>query len=360
MEVIAEGHLEYYAPFGKLSLILTGLERIGEGSLHEQFEAMRRSLQEKGWFHDVHKLPLPSFPRRIAILTSEAGAVRHDIEHTAHMLWPSVSLVLIPIPVQGEHAPKAIARAIRATHASAKVLGFEAAILARGGGSLEDLWAFNTMPVLEALFETRQVGSRLPFVAAIGHESDTTLAELVADYRASTPTAAATALVPSAQHEREMITAEHARLLRVVLQQTSRARERINHLFSHVSEQRGVALLAPFRERLLRISGRLRDAASPKAALRERSSLIAQHARRLVQAERVRVDRAAATLEAHRTHLAAIGPECVLGRGYSLTTDANGRIIRRAEDVAPGETIATRVADGTLRSKVLSPEGEGE
>lgn len=360
MEVIAEGHLEYYAPFGKLSLILTGLERVGQGSLHERFEKMRQDLQNKGWFNDSHKLPLPAFPRRIAVLTSEAGAVRHDIEQTARKLWPGVSLVLIPIPVQGEQAPQAIARAVRATHAAAQAKGFEAAILARGGGSLEDLWAFNTMPVLEALFETRREGSSLPFVAAIGHESDTTLAELVADVRASTPTAAATALVPSTKHELEMITAEHTRLQRVVLQQTGRARDRVRHLASHVTEQRGVALLAPFRERLLRLSGKLDDAASPKATLRERSSWVAQNQKRLIQAQRVRVDRAVATRDQYRAHLAAIGPECVLSRGYSLTTDTNGRIIRRAKDVADGDTISTRVAEGTLRSIALPPDGKGE
>jgi exodeoxyribonuclease VII large subunit len=214
--------------------------------------------------------------------------------------------------------------------------------------------------VLEAIYDARENGSELPFVAAIGHESDTTLAELVSDFRASTPTAAAVRLVPSAAQHREAIAAEKNRLQRVVHQLSKQASLRIEHLSKHFTDRRGAAVLSPHRERLLVLSKKLEGAASPSARLSGFQARLAQQQKRLSQAQRVSIERRLERLEARRRQLAAIAPDRVLSRGYSLTTDEEGRVIRRSDAVEVGASITTRLAQGALRSQVLPPEGEGE
>ena len=379
MVVVAEGTFDYYAPFGKLSFIVSKLMRRGVGPLHEQYERLRREFQEAGLFSQEQKLPLPEFPRRIAILTSPDGAVRHDIEMTARSRWQGIELVLIPIPVQGDTAAPRIARAIRAIRAAAPSMGVDAIILARGGGSLEDLWAFNTREVVEAIHESRiQAISRkgsIPLIAGIGHESDTTLADLVSDRRASTPTQAAMILVPSSSELTEYVQTRLGRMRILHRANTHRAKARLAAALKHPVMRRAETMLQPHRRRmdsartslhaaahqrivasregLAELERRL-AAASPAASVASARARLMQQKTRLLRELKVRLDTLSRATEARARHLAAIGPGQVLARGYSITLDPSGRPIRDASQVEAGTDIRSRFSGSELPSRVLT------
>jgi len=185
-KVIATGKLDYYAPTGRLSLIIDKLEPAGQGDLEQRYKALCQDLRARGWFDPATKQPLPIFPRSIAIITSATGAALQDVLDTAKKRCPAVSILIVDARVQGDQAKSQIANALNQISKQHKQLGIDAVILTRGGGSLEDLWAFNEPIVAKAIHNCP-----VPIVAAIGHETDTTIAELVADERAATPTQAA-------------------------------------------------------------------------------------------------------------------------------------------------------------------------
>ena len=183
--VIATGRVSYYGPQGRTQLYVESLRPLGVGSLHRRFEALCTELREAGYFAPERKCALPSFPRRIAVITSATGAAIQDVTDTAARRCPATALTLVDVKVQGKDAAGQIARAIHHVDRRAEELGIDAIIVTRGGGSMEDLWAFNEREVADAA-----LACHTPLVAAIGHESDTTIIELVADARAATPTQA--------------------------------------------------------------------------------------------------------------------------------------------------------------------------
>ncbi|MDF1870954.1 MAG: exodeoxyribonuclease VII large subunit, partial [Phycisphaerales bacterium] len=190
-QVIATGKLDYYAPSGRLSLIVDKLEPVGEGDLEQRYKALCEDLRARGWFDPLTKKPLPIFPRSIAIITSATGAALQDVLDTANKRCPAVNMLVVDARVQGDQAKSQIANALNQISKHHEQFGIDAIILTRGGGSLEDLWAFNEPIVAKAIHDCP-----VPIVAAIGHETDTTIAELVADERAATPTQAAMNLSP--------------------------------------------------------------------------------------------------------------------------------------------------------------------
>ena len=381
MSVVVEGSFDYYAPYGKLSFIVTQMSQEGDGPLHERFETLRKELQTAGWFSDDIKVPLPAYPRRIAMITSADGAVQHDIERTARQLWPAIELILVPVPVQGEVAAPKIVRAIKAVHRAAESRGIEAVILARGGGSLEDLWAFNTREVVEAIHTSRlesiERGRPLPFVSAIGHESDTTLAELVSDLRASTPTQAAMHLLKSVDESREYLDQRFGRLRMIHRSILDRSKMRLSAALSRsIMRSRSgildhhcrrlddgqrelknsmVVQLAENRERLSRLERRL-SGASPVARQTGARSRIDHHTTRLNRALDVVLKAARNSIDSSARHLAAIGPDQVLQRGYSITLDEEGRPIRDSNEIAQGDVLQTRLSKGTVRSTVTDSQ----
>ncbi|MFM7806821.1 MAG: exodeoxyribonuclease VII large subunit, partial [Planctomycetota bacterium] len=191
VEVIVEGTFDYYGPSGRLSLIVDRMRHVGEGDLEARFRALCNELRGLGWFDEARKRPLPLVPRGVAIVTAPGSAALADCLKIAATRFPSVPLTVIGVKVQGSDAAAEVVRAIERVNAAADTLGVEVIIVTRGGGSREDLQAFNERAVAEAAFR-----SRLPLVAAIGHESDTSVIELVADLRASTPTQAMVAVLP--------------------------------------------------------------------------------------------------------------------------------------------------------------------
>ncbi|MBX3355137.1 MAG: exodeoxyribonuclease VII large subunit [Phycisphaeraceae bacterium] len=367
-EVRVTGTFSFYAPSGKTSFIVERIEPRGLGALEARFRALCEELRAKGWFDDDRKPPLPLLPRRIAIITSRAGAALRDCLATAAARCPSVGILVVDVPVQGEGAALEVARAIHRVDHAASRLGIDAILVTRGGGSREDLWAFNERVVAEAAF-----ACRTPLVAAIGHEPDIEVIELVA-HRAATPTRGITLLLPDRRALLDQIAHWRVRVDRAVRRQLSAERESLRGLARSTFVRRprealidrrreSLAVvrrdlsdairdfLRVERERLL-LSERRLERSSPRArhtAARER---LAQLRGRADRAIRSALSRKRGELTSVRRHLEGIGPEQVLARGYSITTDPNGRVVRDAASVRPGVVIRTRLATGSLFSEV--------
>ena len=323
IEVVATGRVDIYEAQGSVQFYVERLEPVGAGALEMQLKALIEALRKEGYFDPTRKKTLAVFPERVAVVTSRSGAALQDVITTAARRWPACRLYLYDVRVQGEGAAAEIAAAIDRLSRFGPALGIDAVILTRGGGSIEDLWAFNERIVADALFRCA-----LPVVAAIGHETDTTVAELVADQRCATPTQAAMAVIPDAVALRRQVDQLRSRLAFALRRDWQQASARLDALARHPFFRRPKALLDPPRQRLEQDATALRDAVH----------------RRLRQAE----DR----LKALQRHLTAVGPQSVLARGYSVTFDAEGQIVRAANQVAPGERIETLTADGRFGSLV--------
>ena len=365
------GHVEHYAKQGRTQLIVERLKAAGQGSLQARFEAMCRELREAGWFEDEHKQELPILPRRIAVLTAAGSAALADVQRTSRDRCPSVSLLLIDVPVQGEAAAPRIAEAIGRVDAAADAFEIDAILVTRGGGSLEDLWAFNERVVAEAVFNCST-----PIVAAIGHESDTSIAELVADHRASTPTQAVVALMPDVEDLHRQFDDRARRLQLFITRRLESARRtmqsRQDQLRSgakllvsnrlHALERR-IGLLAERRPERQLAARRTRVATQSLHLERTMTMLIqreqvrlAGYSRDLPRQTRDRLDSMRVHLEARSNTLEAIGPQAVLERGFSVTVDAQGRALRSTEGVEPGSLLTSHLSDGRVHSRVEDVE----
>ncbi|MHC4107197.1 MAG: exodeoxyribonuclease VII large subunit, partial [Planctomycetota bacterium] len=335
-QVIAAGHVSHYGPQGRTQLYVSDLKPLGAGALELRFRAMCDELRGLGYFDETRKKPLPTFPRRIAVITSAGGAAVQDVVVTAEQRCRAVGLLVVDVRVQGEGAAAQIAEAIRWVDTHDQRLGIDAVLVTRGGGSVEDLWAFNEREVADAAF-----ACGVPLVAAIGHESDTTVIELVADVRAATPTQAVMRLVPAADQLHQQVDHLSHRLgfvlKRVVEHQRQRGeraqRDLIRILRGRVSHE---------RSRLEQLSGRLARLAPPVVLARQRER-VAVLADRLAHALRYRLTGLGGRLAALERELVAVDPDRVLGRGYSYTMHADGRLVRSAGEVRAGQRIRTRV-----------------
>ncbi len=372
--VIAHGRLDFYAPSGRISLIIDQLEPVGQGSLERELRARVDLLRERGWLDPAAKSPLPDMPRRIAVITSKEGAAVHDVIDTSRRRCPMIGLLLIDVRVQGSHAAQEVAEAIRLTSDHAEDLGVDAILVTRGGGSLEDLWAFNEMVVAEAIHD-----ANIPVVAAIGHETDVTVAELVADERAATPTQAAMRLIPDAVALEEQLAAIQNTMRAEVRAGVRNAREILAQIARRPAlrdPSRGVAvhgarlesvtksLVAAMRERLRHAERRLHRAsasierARPAAVHARREEALRGISARLERALRARLAQAQNGLDALHRELHAVGPQQVLARGYSVTTLPDGTLIREPSQAPEGGELLTRLAGGRLRSRVIGESGQ--
>ena len=368
------GHVEHYAKQGRTQLIVERLALAGQGTLQARYEALCRELREAGWFDAGAKQPLPLLPRRVCVLTADGSAALADVRKTTRDRCPSVELLLVDVPVQGQGAAERIADALRRVDAAATAEGIDAILVTRGGGSLEDLWAFNEREVAEAIFRCRT-----PVVAAIGHESDTSIAELVADHRASTPTQAVMALMPDASELVHQLDDRSHRLRLLLRRRFDRARLHLDNrnagLLSSMQllvsqrklaiedrlrrlvERRPSAMLAARRSRLQTIRQRLHDGVRSFGAER-RQAMDVTH-RQVQDRMAMRLQRARVELESRGATLDAVAPQSVLDRGFSLTRSADGTVIRSADSIAPGTSIVTTLASGRLESTVDVVESGG-
>lgn len=364
-QVVASGRVEFYAKGGKVSVILDSLQPAGQGEKELALKRLIEDLRQRGWLDPTSKKALPTFPRRVAVVTSATGAALQDVLRTMRDRCPAVDVLICAVRVQGDAAAAEIAAMIRYLSESHASLGIDALLLTRGGGSMEDLWCFNELVVAEAIH-----ACRVPIVAAIGHETDTTIAELVADERSATPTHAAMRLTPDrAALSRQIATLEQRavhgvrsslreagqsgtvvemRLLGAVRTRLRRQVAVVEQLTTRLEGQRPQAVHARLIARLHdaeRALGTAAQSALARARIElSRPSLQRAMSHRLAM-ESARVSSAAAQLH-------AISPTRVLDRGYSVTLRADGRAVRTPSDVAPGDPLTTRLAEGTIRSTV--------
>jgi len=368
--VIVRGYVDVYSPHGKYQFYGESMTPAGAGALQLAFEQMVKKLRAEGLFDDDHKKSLPTYPERIGILTSESGAAVHDISDSIFNRWPSARLFLYPVPVQGEGAAGQIAAALRDVNRRNERLKLDVLIVGRGGGSQEDLWAFNEQVLARAIFD-----SQIPVISAVGHEVDVTVADLVADERASTPTKAAVAAVPDMREVLEALANVQSRLRSNIEGRIKLANQNLQTLLAsavfrnplslvRTAEQQlddfGAELAEAIRELLARAHRRL--SASYEQVVRiEPHRLLG---RRMVDLNTLQ-NRAAAALEAilnsrrirltaAENRLAGLNPKAVLKRGYSITSSKKtGMVVRNSRDVQIGDLMVTELADENLiESKV--------
>jgi exodeoxyribonuclease VII large subunit len=364
-QVVVTGRPDFWAKGGRTSLIVTRIEPVGEGALDAAFRVLCDELRALGWFDAGRKRPVPEFPGRVAVVTSRSGAAIQDVLDTMRRRCAAVEVALVDVPVQGQGAAERVAGAIRWLGRERSALGIDVILVTRGGGSKEDLWTFNERVVAAAIVE-----SPVPVVAAIGHEVDTTIAELVADLRCATPTQAAMQLTPDARSLLDQLASVENGLRRG---QGRFLRERATST-SLGSRHLVAALGAALRRwsHALDLSAGLLERQRPTAVLARRGVAIASAGSRLEGAIRRRLtplrvehlagrlrrcsglalERAAGQILSAERQLWAVGPMGVLRRGYSYTVREDGALVRAAGDVRAGDRVRTRVAEGEFSSIV--------
>ena len=365
LRVLARGRLTLYEARGDYQLILDSLEEAGEGALRRAFEELKARLQAEGLFDDARKRPLPEYARRIGIITSPSGAAVRDVLSVLARRFPLVEAEVLPVPVQGDAAAAQIRGMLERAAASGR---YDVLVLARGGGSLEDLWAFNDEALARAI-----AGAEVPVVSAVGHETDFTLADFAADVRAPTPSVAAELLVPNAvdvatrvRGLRQRLDSLHLQRMRDRMQRADRASLRLQALAPQarlraLGERQQQALRrlhaawqvrdAALRARLRHADAVLRATRPERrlAALRERLAALAPRPQAAV-ARRLQAD--ALRLRGLARSLQAVSPLATVARGYAILQHEDGRVVRGTGDAAPGDRLSARVGDGRLHVRV--------
>ena len=383
-QVQLKGKLSLYAPRGNYQFIIERMQPAGSGQLQKAFDALKIRLAQQGWFDTDNKQALPSLAKQVVIITSPQGAAIRDMQTTFARRFAGIRLVVIPVPVQGDGAAQAIAEAIAKANQWAKasdqskpllsvgrkkeVLAPEAIIIGRGGGSLEDLWAFNELVLAEAIHE-----SALPIVSAVGHETDTTIADLVADVRAATPTAAAELLSPDKAALQQQFASFSDQLKRQLNYRLNEAQSLLKGLASrvkHPSHQlnQQVQRVDQLDNQLFRsINQTLSNKRQLLDQLKQR--LVVSSPAETIQQQQVDTQNLSQRLSLainHSLHsrklewrrlvetLHVVSPLATLNRGYSIVTATSGDILRSHTSVTKGDEINAKLADGDLQCVVVS------
>ncbi len=321
LSVRVQGDVSCYAKQGRYQIVVKSVEPLSRGKLFLEFEKLKRKLEAEGLFAPERKRPIPAFPRRIGVVTSPTGAAVRDILSVLRRRSPNLDVIVAPVLVQGDEAAGQIAQAIKdlnQLHPSIDVM-----LVGRGGGSMEDLWAFNEEPVARAI-----ASSRVPVISCVGHEIDFTIADFAADLRAPTPSAAAELVVQNSQNMREN-----------VLQLAKRLGQAVSVLYERTARRLDAAVSCPvFKD--------------PSLLTREREQRVDELALELQTRAKDAVLFYEKRLEAARNKLAALNPQAVLKRGYSITRLADGRIVSRVMQTAENDTLFIQVQDGVIRAGV--------
>ena len=368
MTVVAHGQVSVYAQQGRYQLVVDGLEPSGVGALALAVEQRKKALSAEGLFDQRHKRALPLLPARVAVVTSRTGAALHDVVTVLGRRAPCVDVVFSSATVQGEGAAETLVAALRR---AGRARGVEVVLLVRGGGSLEDLMAFNDEAVARAIR-----ACPVPVVSGVGHETDVTIADLAADHRAATPSAAAETVAPSCGQLRGELGARERRLRESVRRELTHKRERAQRRFSRLDALspalRVTRMRQDLRARDVRLRGGLITGVSRRQrelervrgalALHSPARALPMHRERLAaRSDRLTGDIRAALLTRRRHlegvagRLEALSPLSVIDRGYSITVDAaSGRVVTSAATVGPGSLLRTRLAQGSVLSEVLA------
>ena len=320
MKVIAMGKISVFPRDGAYQLYCTGLVLDGVGDLYAAFEQLKTKLAAQGLFDQAHKKPLPKYPGTIGIVTSSAGAAVHDMLRILWKRYPLTKVLLLPVRVQGVEAPGEIAAAIR--YANYYRLA-DLLIVGRGGGSIEDLWAFNDEQVAHAIYE-----SRIPVISAVGHEPDVTISDFVADLRAATPSNAAELGVPDQDALRQTLDAYSAAFA--------------NSLGRHLQSAR----------KQLRVLSESQALQSPQAYLVQRGKAVELLQNRLLSAQKQQISRKNQRYIAQISKLDAMSPLKVLTRGYAMVETSDNRIVRSVQNVSKGDSIRISLSDGHVAATV--------
>ena len=375
--VRAYGEITVFENRGQYQLIVRKIEAAGVGALMRRFEELKGKLQAEGLFDSARKRPLPRLPQRIGIVTSPTGAVIHDMLNVLGRRFPNLQIRLAPVKVQGAGAAEEIAGAVALFNRACgpgSAWPADVLIVGRGGGSLEDLWAFNEEPVARAV-----AGSAIPVISAVGHEVDFSLCDFAADLRAPTPSAAAELVIaPKAEFEAEVT--RYARALRQALQQRAaelrsrlaaarsaaflRQPEQVTERLAQRVDAAAMRLDHAVRQRAQGERRRAEQAFGRLLLLRERrarqvEARVVLDERRLTQAGLSQVDRLRTRVAGLERQLGLLNPLAVLERGYSLTRTAEGFLVRSVKDVAAGAVLVTQVKDGKIESVVVAGEHAG-
>ncbi|GIN60590.1 exodeoxyribonuclease 7 large subunit [Robertmurraya siralis] len=371
MKVLITGNITVYEQSGQYQIYVKNMQPDGIGELYLAYEQLKEKLEKEGLFSPAHKKPLPKYPKTIGVITSPTGAAVRDIITTIKRRYPVASILIFPAIVQGDQAPNSIVNAIKTANEMDEV---DCLIVGRGGGSIEELWAFNEEIVVRAIYT-----STLPIISAVGHETDFTIADFVADMRAPTPTGAAELAVPHVDELMERILTRQTRMLRVMKERVHYAQERLKRI------ERSYAFRYPRRayeqkmEQVDRATERLVKGAEkqfltqkeaylnlnrrierhkPRELLKEARE---QHEKAEKQMNRVMTAILADKQKDFRqmlTTLEALSPLKVMERGYSLVYDDSGKLVKSVNDFSKEDQLTVRMSDGSIQCQVLNVEGK--
>jgi len=370
LQITCRARVTVYSPRGEYQLIIDKVEPRGLGALQKAYEQLKARLQAEGLFDAAHKMKIPYLPDRIGIITSSTGAVVRDILHVTARRFASVEIVIAPVRVQGTEAPDDIIRALADMN---HMEGIDVIILARGGGSFEDLYPFNTEGVARAIF-----ASKIPVISAVGHETDVTISDFVADLRAPTPSVAAELAVPMREELADQLVSLSRRLLHLQRQGVLRRRDQLTDLGRRLADPRRI--LEDFRLRLDYAMDRIQSSLSRdmdrRLHLQEQLATRLRHANPLIGIQKNRLildhyrknmtvviknvmERQKKTLLFRQAALQSLNPLAVLQRGYSLTMRVpGGRIVRDTDGLSAGDDVRVRLARGSFQARITEVHEE--
>ncbi len=318
------GRASLYQRDGRFQLMATGLAAKGDGALFAAFAAYKEELKQRGWFDESIKKPIPFLPKAVGLVTSASGAARHDVEIVIGRRFPSMPIVFYPASVQGSGAAKEIAQAIDRANAEHRC---DVLIVGRGGGSMEDLWPFNEPPVAEAIHRCS-----IPVISAVGHETDVSISDFVADLRAATPSAAAELAVPERDTLFSTLCALGDRLQHALLNGLHRKRDRLKLQWGDA------------------VSIRVHRAVDQRRqALDEARTALRQLCTRTLEQQSHRLDR-------EKERLRAFSPQRTLERGFALISDQNGTVLTSMRGIETGDPVSIRFSDGTVQAEITGKE----
>jgi len=373
MKVLVQGRISLYEPAGSYQIYVDTMEPAGLGALYVAFEQLKKKLSQQGVF-DLPKKPIPQFPKRIAVVTSESGAVIHDIMTTVARRFPIVQLVLYPAQVQGDGAAETIVEQLRRINEDGN---FDTIIIGRGGGSIEDLWPFNEEIVAQAI-----VQSQIPVISSVGHETDTTIADLVADLRAATPTAAAELATPVLSEMLQHLQDLHTRLYSAQNNLIAQYQDRVQNLSQNVFLQHPERIYEVYLQKVDGLENRLSQNLA-NSLNRSKTELI-QYANRLVRVSprdqiysynnqvnrqyQILINNINKIINKNRNvfnsqvaTLDSLSPLKTLSRGFAIPTNQKGRVLTKASDYQVDQTVNLRVRDGNVKliTKEISEDNNG-
>ncbi|EBN0686126.1 exodeoxyribonuclease VII large subunit [Salmonella enterica subsp. enterica] len=365
-QVLVRANITLYEPRGDYQIIAESMQPAGEGLLQQKYEQLKAKLQAEGLFDQQHKQPLPSPAHCVGVITSKTGAALHDILHVLKRRDPSLPVIIYPTAVQGDDAPGQIVRAIELANIRKEC---DVLIVGRGGGSLEDLWSFNDERVARAIF-----ASTIPVVSAVGHETDVTIADFVADLRAPTPSAAAEIVSRNQQELLRQIQTARQRLEMAMDYYLANRQRRFTQLYHRLQQQhpqlrlaRQQTALERLRQRMsIALEAQLKRAAqqqrltqrlnqqNPQPRIHRAQSRVQQLEYRLAENLRARLSEQRERFGNAVTHLEAVSPLATMARGYSVSTATDGHVLKKVKQLNVGDIMTTRLKDGWVTSEVTA------